>query len=138
MSENRSGVAVGFTYFAAFMMIVAGSFDVLQGLAAIIKKSFFAVSPNYVFKFSVSTWGWINLILGGVILLAGIALMSGALWARIVGVIMAALVAISNFMWIPYYPVWSIIIIAVCVVVIWALTAHGRDVAGWAESVSRD
>ena len=129
MAENRSGVAMGFTFFASIMMIVVGALDVLQGLAAIIKQTYYVVSPNYVFKLNVTSWGWINLILGAVILLAGIGLLSGAVWARTVGVIMAVLIAISNFMWLPYYPVWSIIVIATSIVVIWALTAHGRDIA---------
>jgi hypothetical protein len=122
-------MAVGFTYFAAFMMILAGAFDALQGFAAIVKQSYYVVAPNYVYKFIVTTWGWINLILGIVILLAGAALLSGAVWARTIGVLMAILVGIANFMWLPYYPVWSIIVIAICVIIVWALTAHGRDAA---------
>jgi hypothetical protein len=122
-------MAVGFTYFAAFMMILAGAFDALQGFAAIVKQSYYVVAPNYVYKFNVTTWGWINLILGIVILLAGAALLSGAVWARTIGVLMAILVGIANFMWLPYYPVWSIIVIAICVIIVWALTAHGRDAA---------
>jgi len=129
VSENRSGMAVGFTYFAAFMMILVGFFDVIQGLAAVIKQTFYAVSPNYVFKFNVATWGWINLILGAIILLAGIALLNGAVWARTIGVIMAILVAIAEFAFLPYYPLWAIVIVTVCIFVIWALTAHGRDIA---------
>jgi hypothetical protein len=111
------------------MMILAGAFDALQGFAAIVKQSYYVVAPNYVYKFNVTTWGWINLILGIVILLAGAALLSGAVWARTIGVLMAILVGIANFMWLPYYPVWSIIVIAICVIIVWALTAHGRDAA---------
>lgn len=131
MSQNRStsGVAVGFTYFAAIMMILIGGFDILQGLAGIIKKNAYVIGYDYVWKFNVSTWGWINLILGVIILLAGIALLGGATWARVVGIVMAVLVAISNFMWLPYYPVWAVVMIAISVIVIWALAMHGRDIA---------
>ena len=128
MSQNRSGMAVGFTYFAAFMMILAGAFDALQGLSAVLKQDVYAVTSDYVYKLNVSTWGWINLILGIVILLAGAALLNGAVWARTIGVIMAILVGITNFLWLPYYPVWSIIVITISVIVVWALTAHGRDI----------
>ncbi len=128
MSENRSGWAVGFTFFAGFMMILVGIFDMIQGLAAVFKKDFYAVTPNYVFHFNVSTWGWIHMLLGLIILLAGLGVFTGAVWARTVGVIMAVIVAIANFAFIPIYPVFSIVIIAVCIFVIWALTAHGRDV----------
>jgi hypothetical protein len=132
MSQNRStsGVAVGFTFFAAIMMILVGGFDILQGLAAIIKQHAYVVTTDYVWKFNVSTWGWINLILGVIVLLAGIALLGGATWARVVGIIMAVLVAFSNFMWLPYYPVWAVVMITISVIVIWALAAHGREIAG--------
>ena len=130
MANSRSSdVAVGVTFFAAVVMIVLGAFDALQGLAAVFKKSYYVVAPNYVYKVNVTTWGWIHLILGIAVALAGVALLSGALWARIVGVVLAAVIAVANFMWLPYYPIWSVIIIASCVVVIWALAWQGRDIA---------
>jgi hypothetical protein len=128
VAGNKSGFAVGVAYFAATLMMFVGALDALQGLAAIIKKHYFVVGSDYVYKFNVATWGWINLILGLVIGIAGVFLLRGALWARIVGVIGAVLVGVTNFMWLPYYPVWSVVIIAVCVLIIWALTAHGRDI----------
>ena len=129
MTRSTSGVAVGFTYFAAVMMMVLGGFDVLQGLAAIIKKHYYVVGTNYVYKINVTTWGWIHLILGAIALVAWIGLLTGALWARIVGIILAVLIAITNFMWLPYYPLLSALIIGTCVVVIWALAAHGDEIA---------
>ena len=129
MARGRSGVAVGFTYFAATMMMLSGAFEILQGLSAIIREHLYVVNSDYIFKINVKGWGWIHLVLGVIVLLAGIALLGGALWARIVGIIMAALIAIANFLWLPYYPVWAIVLIALNVVVIWALAAHGRDIA---------
>ena len=129
MARGRSGVAVGFTYFAAIMMMLSGGFEILQGLSAIIKKNLYVVNKDYIYKINVNGWGWIHLILGVIVLIAGIALLGGALWARIVGIAMAALIAIANFLWLPYYPVWAIVLIALNVVVIWALAAHGRDIA---------
>ena len=129
MARGRSGVAVGFTYFAAIMMMLSGGFEILQGLSAIIKKNLYVVNKDYIYKINVNGWGWIHLILGVIVLLAGVALLGGALWARIVGIAMAALIAIANFLWLPYYPVWAIVLIALNVVVIWALAAHGRDIA---------
>jgi hypothetical protein len=130
MATDRNGMAMGFTFFAAVMMIVLGAIDALQGLAAIIKQHYYVVAPNYAYKLSVSGWGWLHLILGILVVLAGFGLLSGALWARIVGVVLAVLVIFTNFMWLPYYPVWSILVIAVSVIVIWALTAHGHELAG--------
>ncbi len=127
--ENRSMWAVGWMTFAAFVMVTMGFFQALQGLAAIFKDQFFVVTPEYLYKVDVTTWGWIHLILGVIVFFAGFGLFSGAVWARTVGVIMAVLVAIANFAWLPYQPVWAILIISLCVAVIWALTVHGRDVA---------
>jgi uncharacterized membrane protein (DUF106 family) len=82
-----------------------------------------------VFEFDVTAWGWIHLILGVILILAGIGIFSGNVAARTVGVIVAGLAAIANFACLSYYPVWSIIVIAICIAIIWALTAHGRDIA---------
>jgi hypothetical protein len=129
MSQERSGAAVGWTTFAAIMLMIIGVFHALAGLSGIVKDNFYAVTPNYVLKFDVTTWGWIHLIAGIIIVLAGFALFSGAVWARTVGVILATLSLLAAFAWIPLYPIWGIVIIAVDVFVIWALTVHGRDIA---------
>jgi hypothetical protein len=126
--SEPSGWAVGWTWFAGFMMIMIGVFHVIAGLVAVIDDEFYVVGQEYVFQFDTSTWGWIHLIVGAVVLLAGFAVFSGAVWARSVGVIMALISAIAAFAWLPYYPVWAIVIIAIAVSVIWALSAHGRDV----------
>jgi hypothetical protein len=126
--REHSGGAVGLTMFAAFMLILIGSYHVIAGLAGILEDEIYAVTPNYVFQFDATTWGWIHLIGGVIVLLAGFGLFSGAVWARTVGVIVAVVSAIVNFAWLPWYPVWGIAMIAVAVMVIWALTAHGRDI----------
>jgi hypothetical protein len=127
MSERPSGWAIGWTTFAAFMMIMIGGFHIVAGLVAIVNDEFYAVTKEYVFQFDATSWGWIHLILGIVVLLAGFALFTGAVWARTVGVIMALISAFVGFAWLPWYPIWAIVIIAIAVSVIWALTAHGRD-----------
>jgi multisubunit Na+/H+ antiporter MnhG subunit len=124
-----SGWAVGFTVFAATMMILAGAFQAFAGLVGIFKDTFYRVTPNYLISTDVTTWGWIHLILGVIVLLAGFAVLGGRTWGRVLGVTLAVLSAISNFLFIPYYPLWSLLVIALDVFVIWALTAHGRDVA---------
>jgi hypothetical protein len=126
--QQRSGAAIGFTAFAAWMMILVGSFHAIDGLAAIFKDEFFVPVSGYLFKFDATTWGWINLIGGIIVAIAGFSLFSGAVWARTVGVVIAALSAIASFAYLPWYPVWAIVIIALDVTVIWALTAHGRDI----------
>jgi hypothetical protein len=126
---DYSNWAVGWAGFAGVMLIMIGVFDIIQGLVAIFDDEFYVVAAEWVFEFDVTAWGWIHLILGIVLVASGIGIFSGHVLARTVGVIVAGLVAIANFAWIPYFPVWSIIVIAICVAVIWALTAHGRDIA---------
>ncbi|MGW0791998.1 DUF7144 family membrane protein [Streptomyces sp. NPDC002911] len=115
------GAQSGWTVFAAVMMIFGGAMAIFEGIAAIAKDDLFVSTRNYVFQFSLTGWGWVHLILGIVVVLAGCALFSGALWARAVGVLLAGLLAVANFLWLPYYPFWSLVLIAINVFVIWAL-----------------
>lgn len=125
---RRSSWAVGFSFFAGFMLIMIGCFQIIAGLAALVKDDFYVVSPNYFINIDASGWGWIHLIVGAIVLLAGFGIFSGSVAARTVGVVIAVINALVNFAFIPYYPLWSILIIALDVAVIWALTAHGRDI----------
>ena len=128
MSGRPSGWAIGGTAFAGFMMIVMGGWWIISGLVAVFNSEFYVVGTEYIFQFDASTWGWVHLILGIAILLAGFSLFSAATWARVVGVIIAVVSLLVAFAWLPWYPFWSIIFIAVSVLVIWSLTAHGRDI----------
>lgn len=119
----------GIVMFAAIMLVIGGCFGALQGLAAIVKSGYYHVPPNYYISVNATGWGWTHLILGCVVILAGLALFRGAMWARIVGIFIAAISAIVNFAFIPVYPVWALVVIAVDIFVIWALAAHGRVLA---------
>lgn len=118
---SRRPVATGWTFFAAVMMIVGGALAIFEGISAIARNALVIVTRNYAYKMSTVGWGWIHLILGVLILVAGVALFSGALWARFVGVGLAGLGMIANFLWLPYYPFWAIVLIAIDIFVIWAL-----------------
>src|SRR4029077_7507420 len=98
------------------------------GLVALINDTFYVAGEEWVFEFDVTTWGWIHLLLGILVAAAGVFVLVGQVWARTVGVIVATFSAVVNFAWLPYYPVWGVIIIALDVFVIWALTVHGRDI----------
>ena len=124
-----SGAAMGLILFAGIMMIMVGVFQAIQGLVALFNDTFYVVGQKWTFSFDITTWGWIHLLAGALLIVAGAFLFQGAVWARAVGVGVAILSAVLNFMWLPYYPVWSMLIIALDVFVIWALTVHGRDVA---------
>jgi len=113
--------------FAGIMLIVTGGFDVLHGIAAIGEPDFYAAGSDYTFRFSVTAWGWIHLVLGLVTVLIGVALLRGARWARVVGIVLAVIGAMSNFLSIPAYPWWSMITILIYVLVIWSLTRQLKD-----------
>jgi hypothetical protein len=124
-----SGWAVGFTAFAGAIMLMVGIFQAFSGLAAILNDEFFVRTPNYTYDIDITEWGWIHLIIGVLVAGAGFAVFSGATWARAVGITLALLSAIANFFYIPVYPVWAILIIALDVVVIWALASYSEDAA---------
>ena len=126
-SRETSGWAVGFILFAAIMMIMVGVFEALQGLIAIFQNEFYVATRNYIFQFDATTWGWIHLILGVLVAFAGWGLLSGRTWARVAAVTLAVLSALANFLWLPYYPFWSLTLITLDVFVIWAATAHGGE-----------
>lgn len=128
MSDQPSGWAVGWAYFAGTIMMIVGVFQAIAGIAALAKDDVLVVGPKWTLSFNVTTWGWIHLLLGIVLFLVGIGILYGNMAARIVGVVVASLSAIANFVFLPYNPVWAVIVIAVDIAIIWALTAHGRDV----------
>ena len=131
VTEERSGVGAGWILFAAIMMITGGCFAILEGLAALLKRGrFYHDAVNYPYGAHVTTWGWIVLISGIIVLLAGFSVMAGAMWARIVGITIASLSALTNFFFIPFYPFWALTVITLDVFVIWALAAHGKALAG--------
>jgi hypothetical protein len=130
MADNEiSGAAIGWSAFAAFCLMMIGIFQALAGIAALANDEYFVVAEDSVLKLDVSQWGWIHLIVGILVFLCGLGIFSGNVAARTVGVLVAMGSAITNFVWLPIQPVWSSIMIAICVAVIWALTAHGRDIA---------
>jgi hypothetical protein len=127
---REAGDGWGLVVFAAVMMMLLGVFHALTGLTAILKDQFFVfTSRNYLISVDVTAWGWIHLIGGVIVALAGFSVLRRALWARAIGILLAALSAIANFLFIPYYPFWSLLMVVLDVFVIWALARHGRRVA---------
>ncbi|MET9963442.1 hypothetical protein ABZ128_30965 [Streptomyces sp. NPDC006326] len=120
-SNGRNAWAAGGTMFAGVLMIVNGIFGIFEGIAGIAHNHVYARVDHYVFKFNLTTWGWIHLIVGLLVAIAGAAILKGSTAGRIVGIALAALSVIAHFMWLPYQPVWSLIAIAIGVFVIWAL-----------------
>ncbi|WP_196780878.1 DUF7144 family membrane protein [Nocardioides sambongensis] len=111
----------GLSIFAAVVLMTVGLFQVIEGIAAIAEDEFLVAGANYVFEFDLTTWGWIHLLVGIVLVVTGGALLAGQTWAVIVGMSLAVASAVVNFAWLPFQPFWAIAIIALDVAVIWAL-----------------
>jgi uncharacterized membrane protein HdeD (DUF308 family) len=128
MATRHRETADGWVTFAGILMIIGGFFAFFEGLAALLKHGrFYADVPNYPFGSSVTAWGWIQLLAGIIVLLAGIYVMRGALWARIVGIALASLSAISSFFFIPYYPFWAFTVLILDVLIIGALAVKPAE-----------
>ena len=130
--------AVGGLIFAATMMIMLGIWQVFVGIAAIANDDIFVIARGYTYDLDTTAWGWIHLVLGALSAVAGFFLFSGAMWARGVAIALAALAAIDNFIFLPYYPLWSLAVIALAVYVIWAVaTADSNRMTPSDETSSR-
>jgi hypothetical protein len=123
--QDVSRWALGGIGFAAALLTLVGGFQVIAGLAAVINDEFFVVSRNYAFDLDVSTWGWIHLVFGLVLLVAGFGLFARRTWAGVTALFLAMLSAFLNFFFIPVYPFWAIVVITLDVWIIWALTRPG-------------
>jgi len=125
--ETTGGAwAFGVVTFAGVMLVTVATFQILEGIAAIAKDEVFVAGIDYVYKFDVTTWGWIHVVLGAIGLATGIGLLAGQTWARITGIALAVVGALASFAFLPYYPLWSILVIAFYILVMWALTAQLR------------
>jgi hypothetical protein len=125
--STKGAFAYGLMIFGAAMLVTIGLFQVFAGFSAILDDEVYATTPNYVFQFDLTAWGWIHLGLGVLAILVGVALMMRQEWAMVAGIAIAVLSALSNFMFLPYYPVWSLVIIGFDVAIIWALTSNLRN-----------
>ena len=126
-SSHRAGEAggsswaAGIAMFAGIVLAVSAGFQILEGISAIAKDDVFVASVDYVFAFDITTWGWINLVFGVIGLLTGIGILTRQGWAWLVGILIAGLSMIGNFAYLPYFPIWGFTVIAIDVVVVWAL-----------------
>ena len=121
-SQADSGWAMSGVAFAATMMLMIGAFHAIAGLAAILDDEYFVLVRGYAFDLDVTAWDWIHLILGLALIVTGIGLFSRAVWAGVIALFLVVLSAIDNFFFIPYAPFWALLLIALDVWVIWALT----------------
>jgi hypothetical protein len=115
----------GLVVFAGTMMVILGAFHAIAGLVALFNDEYFVVRPSgLVITADYTTWGWVHLLLGIGACLAGGALFAGKTWARIVAVVIATFSAIMNLAFLSAYPLWSVIMIAVDILIIYAVTVR--------------
>ncbi|MGR2752235.1 DUF7144 family membrane protein [Agromyces arachidis] len=132
MSDTQVTGWVGWGWFAGTMIIIAGAIGVIHGFIAILLPDntyFVTASGGQLMLLDAAGWGWVHLFLGIGLLAVGIAVLAGAAWARVVAVVLASLGILANLMVLPLQPLWSAIVIAVDVLVIYALTVHGKELA---------
>jgi hypothetical protein len=122
-NSTRGAWALGGATFAGVMLVTVGAFQALQGIAAIANDDVYVRGISYVYQFDLTTWGWIHLIIALIAVAAGVGILAQQTWATAVGVVIAFLSALSSFAFLPYYPFWSIVILAVDIFVVWALCA---------------
>jgi hypothetical protein len=124
---DSSAFSFGLILFAGCMMLLMAVFHFFEGLAAVTKGSFYVVVPNYAFNIDITTWGWIQMLLSLLVGAAGVYLFVGKGWARFVAIIVALVSAVDNFLSVPYQPIWSVLMIVLALLVIWAVAFHGRE-----------
>ena len=122
-TESHSGLVHVVHTFAGIMIIIGGAFEVIEAIAALVNDEYLLVLPNYVFSLDLTGWGVIHLLIGLILVAVGIALLLGKGWARIAGIVVAGISALINFSWLPYAPLWAILLIGIDVLVIWALAS---------------
>jgi hypothetical protein len=119
---------VGWIMFAAIFIIVIGGINAIQGLAAIFRdEAYWVTLGGSVVAFDVTTWGWIHLIMGILLVLVGFALLQGSTIARVIAIILVAINMLAQFAWAPLYPFWAIMALFVDAMIIYALVVHGRE-----------
>ncbi|MET8654197.1 DUF7144 family membrane protein [Nocardia aurea] len=123
----KQGVAAGTTFAAAILLLTVSVLAVLHGISALAEDDLFVTGPEYTYRFDLTTWGWIVLVLGILGVLIAFGMFAGAVWARVAAIVIAALSIVANFLWLPYYPWWSVVVIAVDIVVIWAVATWRAD-----------
>jgi hypothetical protein len=117
----RQVLAAGASIAAGALLFTSAVLTVLQGIEAVVNDKPLIIGPNYVYKFNTAGWGWIHIAVGIVLGIVAVGLITGAVWARVTAIVMACISIVAMFLWLPYYPMWSIIVIALDVIVIWGV-----------------
>ena len=117
----KQGVAAATSMVAAIVLLTIGILHVLSGVSALMQDDLVVAGPEYIYQFDTTAWGWIHLVLGVIVAAVGVMLFTGATWARVGAMVICALSLLANFLWLPHYPWWSVVMIVLDVFVIWAV-----------------
>ncbi|WP_433179598.1 DUF7144 family membrane protein [Actinoallomurus sp. CA-150999] len=126
MTTPRMTLTSGWLTFAGILVIVTGFFNLIDGLVALLRADYYLVADRDLLILNFTTWGWIWLILGAIQIIVGAGILAGRMWARAAGVVLAVLAALGHLVFLRAFPVWSVLVIAFCVIVVYALTAPPR------------
>ena len=128
--RTRSEAWAGWIGFAGWLMIIIAMLDFFEGLIAIIRSQYYVLSPNQIIVFDTTTWGWITLIWGIVVALAGLGLLARSGWARWFAIVVGSLnfVVQLGFVGSSQYPLWALTVLALTFVVLYALIVRWDDV----------
>ncbi|MEV0355324.1 acetyltransferase [Nocardia sp. NPDC050697] len=118
---QKQSLALGISAVAAVMLMVVAALSILEGTVAIAGDELYFAGPEYLYALDTTTWGWVHVVLGIVGMVCGIGLLFGTAWGRYAAIGIAALVIIANFLSLPYYPMWSVLVIALSIAVMWAV-----------------
>jgi len=117
----------GWISFAGYLMIVVGIFQAIAGLVALFQPDIYLTTPSHLFIFDYTQWGWTHLLIGAILIGSSFSLFAGKIWGRIVAITLASLSAIVNFAFINAYPLWSMVIIAMDLFIIYAVAVYGGN-----------
>jgi hypothetical protein len=131
--EHTTDWTGGLIVFAGTLMIVAGVWHALAGIAALLNDNLYIATSDYVYSLDLTGWGWGHLVLGALVAVTGGGVLMGRTWGRVVGIVLVTLSLVANFLFIPWYPIWSLVIIALDIVVIGALAVWRRPPDSWAD-----
>ncbi|MEU7424824.1 hypothetical protein [Streptomyces sp. NPDC040750] len=135
-SAARDGWVVGGVTFAGVLMVCTGILAILQGIAAVAKDNVYARFGTYIYQINLTGWGTIHIILGVLILVTGLGLLKDMAWARFAGLVLVSLSLIAQFLFLPYSPLWSLIVMAIDVFIIWALASRQEAASAVGEPYS--
>ena len=121
------GTALGITAAAGLILMLVGVFGMIQGIVGLLDNDLYVVTNKWLFELDATAWGWGHILIGLVALCAGVGLFFGRFWARTIAIFVAAFSILANFAWLPYYPIWALLVIGFDLFVIWAVTVHGND-----------